>query len=82
MDHGFTNRDSMTKKGKMPMAPPPVFSKERQYSEIDVSLYSEFSDDDDNSTHNTNSEGSVKNMFSKYTPHNPVLDHQIVNKMV
>lgn len=29
MDHGFTSRDSVVKKGKMPMAPPThVFSNE------------------------------------------------------
>ena len=56
MDHGFTNRDSIIKKGKMPMAPPShVFAN--------TELYSNFFNDD--STDSTLDETKGKNIISK-----------------
>lgn len=52
----------------MPVAPPATFSDEIRFSEVEVSLYSEFSDDEDEVTNNTKSKDDEiieKEMFSK-----------------
>ena len=52
----------------MPIAPPTTFSDEIRYSEVEVSLYSEFSDEGDDTTSITKikvEEAHDKNMFSK-----------------
>lgn len=55
-------------KSNMPIFPPVDYNAEMRYSEVDVSLYSEFSDDEDDTTHDKDSrqdEFLEKEMFSK-----------------
>lgn len=63
-------RGSLKGKGARPVAPPIAnFSDEIRYSEVEVSLYSEFSDDEEETSTNTkfkDDEGSGKLMISKY----------------
>ena len=68
MSHEGTYRYTGRSKNNMPIAPPATFSDEIRFSEVEVSLYSEFSDDEDEATNNTKSKDDEiieKEMFSK-----------------
>lgn len=70
-----THRSSIPTKKNRPIAPPVSIGNEIRYSEIELSLYSEFSEDEDhdNTNHTLNQRSSVgsKNMFNQ----------NIINKM-
>lgn len=53
MGNDTGNRYSRTGKKNMPIARPNTYSDDIRYSEIEVSLYSEFSEDEDEDTNNT-----------------------------
>lgn len=68
MEGSHSRRNSSKVKGKFPEQAPINFSNEIRFTEVDVSLYSEFSDLDNDSTTNEISKlnnDSGKEMFSK-----------------
>lgn len=68
-NYKFSGRNKFNK----PVYPPSQYSDEIRFSEVDVSLYSEFSDDDDKLTNDAKSkqdESNEKEMFSKLSDNN------------
>lgn len=64
-NYKFTGRGKSNK----PVNPPTQYLDEIRFSEVDVSLYSEFSDDDDKLTNDVKSkldDSNEKDMFSKF----------------